>query len=171
MRILPLCLTAAAALPAAAIPEPPGASARIRPSAGEEAAFVLSAEGAHVFECKPVAGGHAWTFVAPDLTLYEGGRSVATQTVPNQFESSSDRSSVSATLRSTQPAGGQALPWALMSAAPLGETGLFAGVTSIQRVNTSGGVAPASGCDSGAAGTQLRVPVTADYYFYRRRAG
>src|SRR5690242_12346474 len=53
MRILAAFLAAAAALPAAAIPEPSGATARIRPSAAEEAAFVLSAQGVHVFECKP----------------------------------------------------------------------------------------------------------------------
>jgi hypothetical protein len=169
MRILALCLAAAAALPAAAIPEPPGATARIRPSGAEEAAFVLSAEGVHVFECKPATGGYTWAFVAPDVTLYDAGRSVATQTVPNQWESSSDRSSVSAILRSTQAAGGDALPWALLKAVPLSESGMFAGVTSIQRVNTSGGVAPASGCGESSAGAEVRVPFTADYYFYRRR--
>ena len=171
MRTLALLLATAAALPAAAIPEPSGATARIRPSATEEASFVLSADGVHVFECKAAAGGFSWTFVAPDVTLYEGGRSVATQTVPNLWESSSDRSSVSATVRSTQAAGGTALPWALMTAVPLSETGMFAGVTSIQRVNTSGGVAPASGCGASSAGSETRVPFTADYYFYKRRAG
>ena len=171
MRVLTLCLAAAAALPAAAIPEPSGATARIRPSAAEEAAFVLAAQGVHVFECKPVASGYSWTFVAPDVTLYDGGRSVATQTVPNQWESTSDRSSVAATVRSTQAPAAESLPWALMSAAPLSETGLFAGVTSIQRVNTTGGVAPASGCTESAVGSETRVPFTADYYFYKRRAG
>jgi hypothetical protein len=171
MRLLALCLAATAALPAAAIPEPSGASARIRPAATEEASFMLSAEGVHVFECKPVAGGYRWTFVTPDVTLYEGGRSAATQTIPDQWDSTSDRSSVSATVRSTQAAGTDALPWALMRAAPGSETGLFAGVTSIQRVNTSGGVAPATGCGASTAGSEARVPMTADYYFYRRRGG
>lgn len=171
MRLLALCLAAAAALPAAAIPEPSGASARIRAGANEEASFMLSAEGVHVFECKPAAGGYAWTFVAPDVTLYEAGRSAATQTVPDQWDATSDRSSVSATVRSTQGAGGNALPWALMTARPGGESGLFAGVTSIQRVNTSGGVAPATGCSESSAGSEARVPLRADYYFYKRRAG
>jgi hypothetical protein len=39
-------------------------------------------------------------------------------------------------------------------------------VTSIQRVNTAGGVAPGSGCSQAAAGTPTRVPYTADYYFF-----
>ena len=171
MRLIALCLAATAALPAAAIPEPSGAGARIRVAPNEEPAFVLSAEGTHVFECRPAAGGYAWTFVAPDLTLYEGGRSAATQTIPDQWDATSDRSSVSATVRSTQAAGPNSLPWALLRATPGAETGLFAGVTSIQRVNTSGGVAPATGCGESTAGSEARVPLTADYYFYRRRAG
>lgn len=170
MRLLALCL-AAAAVPAFAIPEPSGASPRIRVGPNEEAAFMLSAEGVHVFECKPDAGGHRWTFVAPDVTLYEGGRSAATQTIPNQFDATTDRSSVSATVRSTQAAGADSLPWALLRATPGGDAGLFAGVTSIQRVNTSGGAAPVAGCGENSAGSEVRVPLTADFYFYRRRAG
>ena len=170
MRLLALCLAATAALPVAAIPEPSGATARIRVAPNEEAAFVLSSEGVHVFECKPAVGGYAWAFVAPDVTLYEGGRSAATQTTPDQWDATSDRSSVSATVRSTQAAGPNALPWALMRAVPGSESGLFAGVTSIQRVNTSGGVAPATGCGASTAGSEARVPLTADYYFYKRRA-
>jgi hypothetical protein len=72
-------------------------------------------------------------------------------------------------VRSTQAAGADALPWALMRASPGGETGMFAGVTSVQRVNTSGGVAPATGCGAGTAGAEARIPFTADYYFYKLR--
>jgi hypothetical protein len=46
---------------------------------------------------------------------------------------------------------------------------MFAGVTSIQRVNTTGGVAPPGGCSAANAGAESRVPFTAQYYFYKRR--
>ena len=46
---------------------------------------------------------------------------------------------------------------------------MFAGVTSIQRVNTNGGIAPATGCDDSHAGNEARVAFSADYYFYKRR--
>jgi hypothetical protein len=40
--------------------------------------------------------------------------------------------------------------------------------TYIQRVNTSGGVAPSTGCSSsGNIGNQAFVPYTTDYYFYK----
>lgn len=161
--------TLAVALPAAAIPEPGGLGARLIAPATEEAAFVLSAEGDQVFECKPADNGYAWSFTAPDVTFYEDGRSVATQTTPNLWESSSDRSGVVGWIRSTQGAGDNALPWALLGARPTSDSGMFAGVTSIQRVNTAGGAAPLTGCDAGAVGSELRVPFTAEYYFYKRR--
>lgn len=40
-------------------------------------------------------------------------------------------------------------------------------VTSIQRVNTVGGVAPAAGCSSATAGTTARVDYAADYLFFK----
>jgi hypothetical protein len=40
--------------------------------------------------------------------------------------------------------------------------------TFIQRVNTTGGLAPpASECNASTAGTQAEVPYTADYYFWK----
>lgn len=165
---LALCLAAAPA--AAAVAEPSGLVAGLRASADEEAAFVLTADGAHVYQCKATAAGPAaWTFVAPDATLYEGTRSIGVHKSPTLFESTSDRSSVSALLRATQAAGGGNLPWALYRAQPLAASGMFAGITSIQRVNTAGGVAPATGCSAANLGAETRVPFTADYYFYRRR--
>jgi len=40
-------------------------------------------------------------------------------------------------------------------------------VTFVQRVKTGGGKAPASGCDAANAGREVRVPYTAEYFFYR----
>src|SRR4029078_9780894 len=47
-----------------------------------------------------------------------------------------------------------------------GGTGVFSDVTYVQRVNTTGGVAPATGCDSTTVTMETKVPYTADYYFY-----
>jgi len=162
-----------AALPAAAVTAPGGLPPRLQAAPGEEPAFMLAAEGVHVFECKPGNGptGFTWSFVAPDATLFEGARTAATQTRPDLWESATDRSSVTAVPRTTAQAGDADLPWALFAAQPLADAGLFAGVTSIQRVNTAGGVAPAADCGADRAGSELRVPFTADYYFYRRAAG
>jgi len=44
--------------------------------------------------------------------------------------------------------------------------------TFIQRLNTSGGVAPSTGCASSSdVGNQAFIPYTADYYFYEKTRG
>jgi uncharacterized protein DUF3455 len=58
-----------------------------------------------------------------------------------------------------------AIPWLLLSARSVGSEGSFSKVTSIQRVNTVGGVAK-TGCSQATAGTPARIDYTADYYFF-----
>ncbi len=161
-----------AASPAAfAVSEPGGTGPGLRPQGDQVPAFMLSADGVQVFECRlrNLSGAYGWTYVAPDATLFDGTRSVGRYATINHFESTEDRTAVTGVPRVSQPAGGTNLPWLLYDAIPVGDEGMFAGVTSIQRVNTSGGVAPAAGCDSDNAGAEARVAFRADYYFYKRR--
>ena len=65
-----------------------------------------------------------------------------------------------------------AIPWLLLQVvgAQNGPTGgdTLTATTFIQRLNTSGGVAPSTGCtESTDGGKRALVPYTADYYFYR----
>lgn len=161
-------LLAPAAL--AAVSEPAGLPARLRASSNEAPAFMLHANGTHVYECVAVPGGYRWVFLNPDATLFDGARSIATHTTPSVWEASSDRSSASGRVSATQPAGEGNLPWALYRTQSSGDGGLFSGVTSVQRVNTVGGVAPASGCGDTTVGTESRVQFSADYYFYKPRS-
>ncbi|HWD99176.1 MAG TPA: DUF3455 domain-containing protein [Bryobacteraceae bacterium] len=57
-----------------------------------------------------------------------------------------------------------AVDWLELDAS--GGTGRFAGVSYIHRIETSGGVAPAAGCDGAHEGEQARVPYSATYLFY-----
>jgi hypothetical protein len=70
--------------------------------------------------------------------------------------------------RADAPVAG-AVPWLLLATKSNGPEGSFSRVTSIQRVNTAGGVAPAAGCASDSAGATARVHYTADYYFFTNR--
>ena len=158
-----------AALPAAAVTAP-SVPAPLQPSAAEEPAFMLHANGVHVYECRPnLNGGFQWVFANPDATLTDGTSARAVQVTPNTFEGSTDRSVVSGRVRAVAGAGGDNLPWMLLSARSTADTGLFAGVTSVQRVNTTGGVAPRGGCGESTAGSEARIDFSADYYFYKRR--
>jgi hypothetical protein len=69
-----------------------------------------------------------------------------------------------------------AIAWLLLDAVGTqdGPTGghTLSDTTFVQRVNTTGGLPPATGCTSSAdLGNQAFVPYTADYYFYRKQHG
>ncbi len=61
------------------------------------------------------------------------------------------------------------IPWLLVNIVSHESTGVLSRATSIQRLNTKGGKAPATGCDAAHAGQELRVPYSADYFFYAPR--
>ena len=144
-RSLLLAAALLVSLPAAAIPEPAGLALGLRAPANEAPAFVLAGNGVYIYQCRQSALD------------------------PNLYESMSDRSSTSGVVRGSQAAGTANLPWVSMRAQPLSESGMFAGVTTIQRVNTNGGAAPGGGCGPDNIGAEARVAFRADYYFYKQR--
>jgi len=171
-RAIPL-IVIAAAIPCAiaAVPEPKGMSDGLRAPAGEQADFVLNAQGVQIYACKPKpddARVFEWSFVGPEATLRENGATVGRHAAGPMWESTSDHSSVKGAARAGQDGGAGNIPWLLLAGTSSG-TGKFAGVTSIQRVATKGGVTPVGGCDASKTGKEMRVPYTADYYFYKRK--
>ena len=60
-----------------------------------------------------------------------------------------------------------AIPWLLLKTSPAGRTGVLTPTTYIQRIHTTGGVVPSTGCDAAHAGATTAVFYTADYYFHR----
>lgn len=62
-----------------------------------------------------------------------------------------------------------AIPWLLLETKSTEGSGVFSQVTFIQRVNTTGGKAPDSGCDMAAVTMESAIPYAADYYFYKAR--
>lgn len=134
---------------------------------GETLLATLPARGDQIYECRAAAGGAAWAFVAPDAKLFESDGRPAGQHGAGPFWQALDGSRVEAKVaaRADAPVPG-AIPWLLLEARSTGADGRLAKVTRIRRVATSGGNAPAAGCDMGRLGQQVRVPYTADYLFH-----
>ena len=174
-RALASVVLSVLAVPAfGAIAPPAGLALNLQPGADEAPAFRLVASGIQVYECRAALTApdqYRWVFVAPDATLNDpaSGHDVAAYRSIDQWNSLTDLSTVSAVLRATQQAGSDNLPWTYMRAIPSSPDGMFAGVTSIQRVRTQGGAAPAGGCGPDNDGAESRVAFRADYYFYKRR--
>lgn len=142
----------------------------LRPSPSEDLAFALDAHGAQIYTCAAGPdGAYKWSFVAPEATLLEKGEIVGTHGAGPTWVSTSDHSSAKGTVRERQDGGEGNIPWLLLTAVSQG-SGRFAGVTSVQRVETRGGVEPAKPCNASFAGREARVKYSAVYNFYRKRA-
>src|SRR6478609_2988917 len=64
----------------------------------------------------------------------------------------------------------KAIPWLLVTVTGHAGSGKLSGVTSIQRVNTVGGLAPAAQeCTAQSGEVEFKSSYSADYYFYARR--
>ena len=168
MRTAKLCsLICACALGAcaAAAPAPSAVPSVLDPPAGEKRAFAWSGRGVQIYVCKASGATNAQ---ATEAELFDAaGARVGTHGA-GPFWQHLDGSKVIGTLkqRSDAPASG-AVPWLLLSAKSAGGPGTLAAVTSVQRINTGGGSAPAQGCSAAAdAGARARVPYTAEYVFF-----
>jgi hypothetical protein len=154
----------------ASSPRPPEVPEAIRVSAGETLTVKASAQGTQVYECQ--AGedaGFAWKLVGPDAVLTDDSGARIGRHYTGPTWEALDGSKVVGVLQKKvdAPAGG-AIPWLLLGAKSTEGTGKFAKVTSIQRVDTVGGVPPTGGCDASKAGTKQSTPYRATYYFYAK---
>jgi Protein of unknown function (DUF3455) len=148
------------------------------------------AVGTQNFICLATGAGIAWRFLGPQATLFQFDGDIAQQNATHflsanpvengvarpTWQHSLDTSRVWAQVvaSSSDPnyveAG--AIPWLLLEAvgAATGPAGgaTLAQTAYIHRLTTSGGIAPATGCNEGAdVGKISLVPYTADYYFYK----
>ena len=144
-------------------PELVGDCAKLRVEAGNKVVAHGYAIGVQIYRWD----GTAWVFVAPDAVLYEDPDfhgEFATHFAGPTWESSSGSKVVGTVDKKCTP-DPDSIPWLLLKASASEGPGIFDGVTFIQRVNTVGGLAPTTG--GSATGEEVRVPYTAEYFFYR----
>jgi hypothetical protein len=190
--------SALAAAFAVALPQPAHAAGRVTPPpvpaniqapAGSKAFLEGHASGTQDYICLPAGSGFAWTFFGPQATLFnDSDEQIITHFLsPNPSEGNTPRATwqhsrdtstvwALAIASSSDPhfVAPGAIPWLLLQVvgAQDGPTGggKLTEATFIQRLNTSGGVAPATGCTvSTDVGKKVLVSYTADYFFYRHR--
>jgi hypothetical protein len=162
-------LLALFAASSAAMAEVPG---NLKPAANESLAMPLAAKGVQIYECraKKDGAGYEWAFIAPEAELFDAkGGKVGKHYAGPHWEAN-DGSKIVGTVkeRADAPAAG-AIPWLLLTTKSDGPEGAFGKVTSVQRLNTVGGVAPGAACAQANAGEKARVPYTADYYLFTSR--
>jgi FtsP/CotA-like multicopper oxidase with cupredoxin domain len=163
-------VTVAAAFPLAqaaqAHPDEPEVPADIAVPEGNKAYLDVHAVGVQIYSCD----GSAWTFVAPRATLYDRGRRFGTHFAGPTWQAKGGSTVVGSRVNGVN-VDPTAIDWLLLSARPTAE-GRLGKTTFIQRIKTTGGRAPAAAdCNAATAGTQVEIPYTADYVFWKARRG
>ena len=163
--LLPALLAACAGLSAPAVPP------ALQPAGGERLLMTVAARGVQVYTCRSVDGAApAWSLLAPEAELFDGqGRAIGSHGAgPHWLAHDGSRLQGSVKARADAPTS-QSIPWLLLATTASGPQGAFSGVTSVQRINTVGGTAPASECNAARAGTTARSPYSADYRLFTAR--
>jgi hypothetical protein len=132
----------------------------------ESLVMIVPARGNQIYECRETkTGGYDWAFVAPEAELFDRhGKRIGRHYGGPHWEAADGSKVVGAVKQKAEAPVAGNIAWLLLDTKSVGPQGAFSKVTSIQRVATVGGVAPPHGCP--LEGYQVRVPYTADYYFF-----
>lgn len=138
---------------------------RLQVPEGNKVAFHVFARGVQVYRWS----GTSWGFVEPVATLFADANyhgKVGLHYVGPTWESNSGSKVVATRLDGCSP-DPTAIPWLLLQTVSTDGPGIFNSVTYVQRVNTTGGLAPTA--PGSSIGVVAEVPYTAEYYFYRAK--
>jgi len=163
-------LTMLAGCQAAQVRPQPAVPERLAVPRNQKLSRMLRASGVQIYECKPSHDDPMrmeWTFRAPEAELRDSAGKLVGRHYAGPTWEARDGSKVvgEVTARYDSP-DPNAIPWLLLSAASTTGRGVFSQTSSVQRLNTSGGKAPTSGCDQTQVGKEARVSYTAEYFFY-----
>jgi heme/copper-type cytochrome/quinol oxidase subunit 2 len=139
----------------------------LQPPANEQLLLQVHAKGDQVYTCKADGAQFAWTLKAPEAQLIDkSGKPLGKHFAGPSWEAN-DGSRVTGKAVANAPSpDADSIPWLLVTVVSRSGEGVLAHVTSIQRVNTKGGKAPASGCDAAHDSQEHRTPYSADYIFF-----
>jgi hypothetical protein len=136
--------------------------------------LTVHAEGAQVYECKPgpveqsssYVGAPTWQFREPIATLIVDGKSIGRHYAGPNWDHIDGSGVMGKTAANVPGATPEDIQWLKLDVVDHRGNGLLSSATTVQRINTRGGVLQGQ-CES--AGVYRNVPYSADYVFLRRR--
>jgi hypothetical protein len=157
-----LCAAAAAAPGGSSAPQVPEA---LQVPAGEQLLLRTHATGVQIYVC--AANGAQWTLKAPAAVLRNLHGVVIGHHAAGPSWRLNDGSEVSGkAVAHVDSPDGKSVAWLLVTVTTHSGAGRLTPVTTIQRLHTHGGQAPQQACSVSPQSSELRVPYSADYYFY-----
>jgi hypothetical protein len=176
-RLLPAAILAALAASLAGVaqagPAEPSVPPEIAVRDGHKPFLTAHAVGVQIHTCATTPSGYGWKFGGPRAELYgSNGKLLGTHFSGPSWQTR-DGSKITATLDGdgTITVDPTAIPWLRLrvtSATGGADGDRLARTTYIQRIQTTGGLAPApEACNAGTLGHVAEVPYTAVYAFWK----
>lgn len=139
----------------------------IQAPANEQLLLQVHAKGDQVYTCKSDAAQFTWTLKAPDAQLFDkDGKPFGKHFAGPSWEANDGSRVTGKKVADVPSPDADSIPWLLVNIVSHDGKGVLSSATTIQRLNTKGGKAPASGCDASHVGQEVRAPYSADYLFY-----
>lgn len=141
----------------------------LKVSAGQKLVLHAHATGSQIYVCKAGADQKlAWVLKAPDATLFDSKKAVIGTHYAGPTWKHKDGSEVTGKKAAQQDApDAHSIPWLRLEAIGHTGDGIFSRVTEILRLHTKGGQPPpAADCKEPKPDSEVKIPYSADYYFY-----
>ena len=139
----------------------------LQPPANEHFLLQVHAKGDQIYSCKADGGQFVWAPKAPEAQLFDKSGNPFGKHFAGPSWEANDGSRVTGKAAASAPSpDADSIPWLLVTVVSHSGEGVLGLATSIQRINTKGGKARASGCDAAHAGQEERVSYSADYVFF-----
>jgi hypothetical protein len=142
--------------------------AAIKPPAGLSVYITALASGAQIYTCgKNDAGAWIWVFKAPEASLTDPQKKPLGKHYAGPTWEGLDGGKVVGAAKASAASPSGSIPWLLLDIKSHDGAGGFTAAKNILRVATTGGTAPAQGCDEAHSGAENRVPYAATYLFLK----
>lgn len=143
-------------------------TAHAQGTAAKAPAIEALGKGVQIYTCSAANGSYAWHLKAPDAQLLDAkGQVIGKHFAGPSWQATDGSTVVGEPLNVSPSPDAGAIAWLVLHAKSHSGNGEMAAVQYIVRTRTEGGVAPAAGCDAGHAGSEVRVPYSAVYLFFR----
>lgn len=149
----------------------PDVPAALRVPAGQAVFLKAFAKGVQIYECAAKAdlpSTYEWKLTGPEATLADAsGKSIGRHYAGPTWEASDGSAVVGEVKARDAGPNASAIPWLLLAARSTSGHGVLSATTSVQRVDTVGGLPPADACNETSVKKTARSAYTATYVFYR----
>jgi len=140
---------------------------QLQPPANEKLLLQVHARGDQVYTCKSDSAQFTWALKAPDAQLFDrNGKPFGKHFAGPSWQANDGSRATGRPAANLPSPDANSVPWLLVKVITHEGSGVLSRVTTIQRIHTKGGKAPASGCDASHLSQETRVPYEADYRFF-----